>query len=206
MWFCTVNMTNSLFKFLFGKWTRGTIWDNLTSIVVFCWSWLPEWLGRLCSHCVSSTCILNSYCMHIIIPKIHMRVCEHLSANWIRTNLLCNSLFGQLLCQSAPLKMLTHSKRIWYLNILLNQHCFVIMHNNFSNCACELREEGALSVHLKFFLTFWNFIFLVAERPVKFRRECSREGWFAAPVALDHIEDYSVIRPKTCGRSIYFRK
>ncbi|KAK1616461.1 hypothetical protein QYE76_021978 [Lolium multiflorum] len=40
--------------------------------------------------------------------------------------------------------------------------------------------------------------FVVSERPLKFRRECSREGLFAAPVALDHIGDYSVIRPKTC--------
>jgi hypothetical protein len=47
---------------------------------------------------------------------------------------------------------------------------------------------------------------MVAEHPLKFRRECWEE-WteFAAPVALDHVGDYSFILPKACV-VYYFRK
>jgi hypothetical protein len=52
---------DDLFKFLFGKGTWRTVWDDLASIAVFCWPWLP--------HCVSSTYLKL---LHITIPKICM--------------------------------------------------------------------------------------------------------------------------------------
>jgi hypothetical protein len=51
--------------FIWYKGTGRTVWDSLTSIDGFCWSWLPCWMGRLCCHCVSFLHLSNTRYMYV---------------------------------------------------------------------------------------------------------------------------------------------